>query len=320
MANHEIVISTTCPSDSIQPAIVLYEHYTMRILITGGSGFIGRSLQQSLRARGNSVVTLGRDSRSDFQWDFSNAPINSKALANIDAVIHLAGENVGSGRWAAAKKHRILESRVLGTRLLAEALAQSAAPPKVLLSASAIGFYGSEEKTILDEDSSAGSGFLANVCEQWEAATQPATDAGIRVGHLRLGVVLSSEGGILRQMRIPLLLYLGGRIGSGAQWMSWVALPDVIRSIEFVLNNEALAGPLNIVANTVTNAEFTLALANTLSRAAVLPMPAFLARLIFGEMADAMLLTSTRVNSKRLAMQGFEFEFTVLEKALDKIH
>ena len=320
MVNHEIVLSTACPSGSIQPAIVLYEYYTMRILITGGSGFIGRSLQKSLRARGDSVVTLGRDSRSDFQWDFSNAPINPKALANIDAVIHLAGENVGSGRWTAAKKHRILKSRVLGTRLLAEALAKSTAPPKVLLSASAIGFYGSQEETILDEDSPVGRGFLANVCEQWEAKTQPAVDAGIRVGHLRLGVVLSSEGGILRQMRIPLLLYLGGRIGSGAQWMSWVALPDVIRSIEFVLNNEALAGPLNIVANTVTNAEFTRTLANTLSRVAVLPMPAFLARLIFGEMGDAMLLASTRVNSKRLAMQGFEFEFTVLEKALNKIH
>ena len=304
----------------LHSGLTLNKNNLMRVLMTGGSGLIGRALRQSLLEKGYSVVTLGRDSRSDFQWDFSSAPINPRALVNIDAVIHLAGENVGSGRWAAAKKHRILESRVVGTRLLAEALAQSAAPPKVLLSASAIGFYGNEEETILDEDSSAGSGFLANVCEQWEAATQPATDAGIRVGHLRLGVVLSSEGGILRQMRIPLLLYLGGRIGSGAQWMSWVALPDVIRSIEFVLKTEALAGPLNIVANTVTNAEFTLALANTLSRAAVLPMPAFLARLIFGEMADAMLLTSTRVNSKRLAMQGFEFEFTVLEKALDKIH
>jgi len=320
MANHEIVLSAACPSDSFRLTIVLYEHYTMRILITGGSGFIGRSLQRSLRARGDSVVTLGRDSRSDFQWDFSNAPINPKALADIDAVIHLAGENVGSGRWTAAKKHRILTSRILGTRLLAEALAKSTAPPKVLLSASAIGFYGSQEETILDEDSPVGRGFLANVCQQWEAETQPAADAGIRVVHLRLGVVLSSEGGILRKLRIPFSLYLGGRIGSGAQWMSWVALPDVIRSIEFVLKNEALSGPLNIVSDATTNSEFTDTLANTLSRVAGLPMPAFLARFIFGEMADATLLASTRVNSKLLATQGFEFEFTILKKALQKMH
>ena len=281
----------------------------MRILITGGSGFIGRALGEHLGGQNHDLATLGRGPDSDFQWNPATGLLDPKALQNIEVGIHLAGENVGKGRWTAAKKKRILDSREKGTRLLCEKLAQADSPPSVLLSASAVGFYGSQGDEVLEEDSPAGSDFLAEVCQRWEAACQPAIDAGIRV-------VLGPEGGALKEMRLPFSLGLGGRIGSGKQWMSWIALPDVIRAIEHALNDENFSGPMNVVAGAVSNADFTQALGRALRRPTWFPLPVFVARLVFGEKADAMLLASTRAEPKKLRASGFEFQHTDLPKAL----
>jgi len=288
----------------------------MRILITGGSGFIGRALCEHLGGQNHDLVTLGRGLDSDFQWTPATGLLDSKAHQNIEAVVHLAGENVGKSRWTAAKKKRILDSREKGTRLLCEAMANAEVPPKVLLSASAVGFYGSQGDVVMDETSPAGSDFLATVCQRWEAACQPAIDAGIRVVQLRFGVVLSPEGGALKEMRLPFSLGLGGRIGSGAQWMSWIALPDVIRVIEHALNDKNFSGPMNVAAGAVSNADFTQALGQALRRPTWFPLPEFLARLVFGEKADAMLLASTRAEPKKLRASGFEFQHADLPKAL----
>ena len=288
----------------------------MRILITGGSGFIGRALDENMGGQNHDLATLGRGPDSDFQWNPSAGLLDCKALENVEAVIHLAGENVGKGRWTVAKKKRILDSRTNGTRLLCEKMAQADVPPKVLLSASAVGFYGSRGDEVLEEASAAGKDFLAKVCQKWEAACQPATDAGIRVVHLRFGVVLSPEGGALKEMRLPFSLGVGGRIGSGAQWMSWIALADAIGVIEHALNDEKISGPVNVVAGALTNADFIQALGRAWRRPTWFPLPALVARLAFGEMADAMLLASTRVEPKKLSASGFEFQHADLPAAL----
>jgi uncharacterized protein (TIGR01777 family) len=259
---------------------------------------------------------LGRGLNSDFQWNPSTSLLDSKTLENIEAVIHLAGENVAKGRWNAAKKRRILDSREKGTRLMCEKMAQATVPPKVLLSASAVGFYGSRGDEVLEEANAAGKDFLAHVCQKWESACQPAIDAGIRVVQLRFGVVLSPEGGALKEMRLPFSLGLGGRIGNGAQWMSWIALPAAIGVIQHALNDEKFSGPVNVVAGAVTNADFTKALGQALRRPTWFPLPAFVARLAFGEMAEATLLASTRVEPKKLHASGFEFQHADLPAAL----
>ena len=238
-------------------------------------------------------------------------------LEGIDAAVHLAGENIASSRWTPAQKAKIRESRVAGTRLLAETLSKLKTPPKTLVCASAIGFYGDRSDQRLNEDSPPGTGFLADTCREWEAAAKPAADRGIRVVHLRTGVVLASQGGALAKMLTPFRLGIAGIIGSGQQYMSWISLDDLVAVISFALLKETLRGPVNAVApNPVTNHEFTKTLGRVLRRPTVFPMPAFAARLAFGEMADGLLLASTRVEPKRLMDAGFRFRFPALDAAL----
>jgi len=286
----------------------------MRILITGGSGFIGAALGERLREAGHEVVTLGRDASADFQWNPIDGQIDSKAFDGVEAVIHLAGENVGKGQWSAAKKRRILESRELGTRLLCEAAAK--AKPRVIVTASGVGFYGNCVDEVLGESSPPGNDFLAEVCQCWEAACEPSVTAGIRVVNLRLGIVLSPTGGALKEMLLPFRLGLGGRLSRGKQWMSWITLADVIRVIERVLDDNSLSGPINAVAGAVTNVDFTRALAGVVRRPAWFPVPAFVLRAIFGEKAEALFLSSARVEPGVLRECGFEFRDADLAAAL----
>lgn len=243
-------------------------------------------------------------------------PISPELVSGFQAVIHLAGESI-LGRWTAGKKARIRDSRVQGTRNLAEALAQTREKPQVFLCSSAIGYYGNRGDEVLKEDSSPGEGFLPQVCEEWEQAARPASDAGIRTVQMRTGVVLSAQGGALGLMLLPFKLGLGGRIGSGKQWMSWIDIQDMIGAIHHILKADLLQGAVNLVApRPVTNEEFTKTLASALSRPAVLPVPAFALRALFGEMADEALLASERVEPTKLIMSGYPFRFRELQSSL----
>jgi hypothetical protein len=293
----------------------------MNILVTGSSGLVGAALVPFLTTSGHQVTRLVRSKprpgAAEVPWDPAHHSIAVPGLEGLDAVVHLAGENIASGRWTAAKKARIRDSRVQGTRLLCEALAQLARPPKVLVSASAIGYYGNRGDHILQETSRAGTDFLAQVCREWEAATAPAMHCGMRVVNLRLGVVLSPAGGALAKMLVPFKLGVGGVIGSGAQYMSWIALDDTIGAIDHALHTEALSGPVNAVApHPVTNRVFTKTLGRVLVRPTLVPLPAFAARLAFGEMADALLLASARVVPTQLQESGYDFRHAELEGAL----
>jgi uncharacterized protein len=292
-----------------------------RILVSGSSGLIGSALLPVLKTSGYEVVCLGRGQSGSGRigWDPAR-PLAPESVSGFDAVIHLAGESIAS-RWTESKKKAIRDSRVLGTRHLAEALARAASPPRVLISASAIGFYGDRADEILREDSaSGGSGFLPEVCREWEAAADPAVQAGIRTAFLRTGIVLSAEGGALKQMLPPFRMGLGGKIGSGRQWMSWIDPHDEIGAIRHILMNESLRGPVNSVSpHPVTNAEFTNTLASVLSRPAIFPMPAFAARLVFGQMGDELLLGSQRVAPAKLSATGYVFQKPDLRKALEDI-
>jgi uncharacterized protein (TIGR01777 family) len=293
----------------------------MRVLVSGASGFIGSALVPTLTAGGHTVTRLVRSTprpgQAEIPWNPAARSIGTPALEGLDAVVHLAGENIASGRWTAAKKASIRDSRVQGTSVLCEALAQLVNPPKALLCASAIGYYGDRGQTILREESLPGTGFLAEVCQAWEAATAPAVQRGIRVVHLRFGVVLSPAGGPLATMLTPFRLGLGGVVGTGKQYISWIALDDVLGAIQHALSTETLEGPVNVVApQAVTNQEFTTTLGRVLRRPTRLPLPAFAARLLFGEMADALLLASTRVTPARLVASGYTFQYPKLEEAL----
>jgi uncharacterized protein (TIGR01777 family) len=234
-------------------------------------------------------------------------------------VVHLAGESV-AGRWTQAKKKAVRESRVLGTRHLTEALAQTQARPRVFICASAIGYYGNRGDAVLTEDSPAGQGFLPEVCREWEAAGRIAAEAGIRTVNLRLGMVLSPKGGALEKMLTPFKLGLGGRMGSGQQWWSWIHVDDIVGALHHVLRGDSLTGPVNLVApNPARNAEFTQVLASVLRRPAVFPVPAFAARLAFGEMADELLLSSARVAPAKLRASGYAFQFAELRAALEDL-
>ena len=294
----------------------------VKVLISGSSGLLGGALTQSLGADGYEITRLVRKPTSasgQIAWDFAQ-PLAPQSVSGFDAVIHLAGESIAS-RWTDAKKKEIRDSRVLGTRNLAEALAGAASPPRVLISASAIGFYGDREDEILREDSASGaSGFLPEVCREWEAAAESAVRAGIRTAFLRTGIVLSAKGGALKQMLPPFRMGLGGRIGSGRQWMSWIDLHDEIGAIRHILANESVSGPVNSVSpHPVTNSEFTKTLASILSRPAIFPMPAFAARLAFGQMGEELLLGSQRVEPAKLMATGYVFQKPDLRSALEQI-
>ncbi|MGB6385316.1 MAG: TIGR01777 family oxidoreductase [Terriglobales bacterium] len=292
-----------------------------RILVSGASGPIGTALLASLAPQGVEVVRLARGRASNAEqisWD-PLAPVSPSAVSGFDAVIHLAGESV-MGHWTEEKKKAIRESRVLGTRNLATALAQSKAP-RVFVCASAVGFYGNRGNEILSEESPGGQGFLPEVCREWENASQIAADAGIRTVNIRIGLVLSTKGGALAKMLMPFKLGLGGRIGSGQQWCSWIHVDDIVGGIHHAMRTESLLGPLSLVApNPVRNAEFTKVLASVLGRPAIFPVPEFALRLVFGEMAvREMLLASQRVNPTKLASSGYAFQFPELRKALENL-
>ncbi|MBX7245735.1 MAG: TIGR01777 family oxidoreductase [Candidatus Sumerlaeaceae bacterium] len=289
------------------------------IVISGAGGLVGSALVQRLSGKGIAVRKLVRKAANgpdEIHYDVDSRTIDSQSLEGTYAVIHLAGESI-FGRWSAEKKRRILESRVAGTRFITECIAGLSNPPRVLLCASAIGFYGNRGDEIVDETSARGMGYLADVCEDWENATRPARDAGIRAVNMRLGIVLSPKGGALQQMLTPFRLGLGGPVGNGRQFASWVAMNDVLSAIEFLLVTESIAGPVNVVApNPVTNAEFSKILGRVLSRPAFLPVPGFVLRLIFGEAADEFLLAGQRVLPRKLEEAGFQFHLPELEPAL----
>ena len=292
----------------------------MKILVTGSTGLVGSALLPFLSTGGHQPIPLLRGGQAQSgapHWDPAAGKIAAESLEGFDAVVHLAGENIAGGRWTDDKKKKIRDSRVAGTRLLCAALAKRKRPPKTLVCASAIGYYGNRGPEVLDESSAPGSGFLAEVCQEWEAAAEPARAAGIRVVHLRIGVVLSADGGALATMLLPFKLGVGGVIGSGQQYMSWVAIDDVVGAIHFALTQDQLSGPVNAVSpSPVTNRDYTKTLGKVLARPTILPIPSFAIHLGLGEMADELLLASTRVVPDVLQEAGYEFRFPDLEPAL----
>ncbi len=292
----------------------------MNVLISGSTGLIGSVLVPALESGGDRVLRLSRSrptSEDTIRWDPSTGAIDSSSLRGIDAVVHLAGESIAEGRWTAEKKARIRQSRAKGTRLLSETVAALPDPPGVMVSASAIGYYGDRGNELLREDSGPGSDFLARVCREWEAAADPAREAGVRVVHTRFGLVLSAEGGALGRTLPIFRLGGGGRIGSGRQYWSWVTLDDVVGAILHALTTGALSGPVNVASpNPLTNAEYTKVLGRVLNRPTVFPLPAPAARLALGQVADALLLASQRVEPARLKETGYGFRLPDLEGAL----
>jgi len=317
----------------------------MRLAVSGSSGLVGSALMVALASAGHQVARLVRPgSRAgsappprpaleggnatvpllagpprlpDVAWDAAVGFIEAEKLAGLDAIVHLAGENIAAGRWNRRRKEAIRKSRVDGTQLLSRALAGLQRRPRVLVSASAIGYYGDRGDEVLRETSPRGQGFLPAVCVAWESATEPCEKAGVRVVHTRFGIILSRRGGALAQMLLPFRLGLGGRVGSGAQYMSWIAIDDAVRVILHALTAGELRGAVNAVApQSVTNLEFTRALGRVLRRPTPAPLPAFAARLMFGELADALLLSSARVEPAALRASGFGFRFPDLEPAL----
>ena len=287
----------------------------MRIAITGATGLIGSALADVLQRSGDQVIRIGRRAPADVVWN-PNGQLDPGALEGIDAVVHLAGETV-SGRWNANKKSRILNSRARGTETVAMAVARMKTPPRVLVSASAIGYYGSRGDELLDESSSSGTGFLAEVARQWEAATMPAAKAGVRLVHPRIGVVLAKRGGALPKMLPAFRLGLGGVLGNGRQWWSWISIKDVVSAIQILIENPSVSGPVNLVGpNPVTNLDFTKIMAKVLRRPALFPLPEGAVKFFFGEMGVETLLASQRVQPKHLEEIGFRFEFQDLSAAL----
>ena len=293
----------------------------MRILITGASGLVGTALQKDFEERGYEVLLASRSEPKDenhIQWSIEDGFAEPEKLEGLDAVVHLAGESVNGLRWTDDKKKAIRDSRVMGTRTLVKTLSQLENRPIVLVAASAIGFYGERGNEELTESSTAGDTFLADVAKDWEAEARRAEDAGIRTVLLRTGIVLSKDGGALGTMLLPFKLGVGGVIGSGKQWMSWISLDDHIAAINFVIGNENIRGAVNAVSpHPVTNAEFTKTMGEVLYRPTFLPLPEFVVSMALGEMGDALLLSSTRVLPKRLEDAGFKFSYRELKQALE---
>jgi uncharacterized protein (TIGR01777 family) len=301
-----------------------------RILVSGASGPIGSALLPSLKSSGAQVARLTRgtgahgstnhgsiNDEERIPWDPAQ-PISSDAVSGFDAVIHLAGESI-VGRWTPAKKAKIRESRVVGTQNLAQALAGAKDKPEIFICSSAIGYYGSRGDEMLKEESSSGIGFLPEVCREWEAATHAAATAGIRTVQIRTGIVLSPKGGALGKMLLPFRLGVGGRVGDGRQWMSWIDVQDMVGAIHHILKTDLLYGPVNMVTpRPVTNVEFTSTLASVLSRPAIFPLPAFAVKIAFGEMGETILLGSQRVEPTKLIMSGYPFRFRELRTSLEE--
>ena len=297
----------------------------MKVLLSGASGLVGTALSKSLSSDGHQVLRLVRGSfpASDadaIAWSAVEGTVATQALAahgRLDAVVHLAGEGIANRRWTTAQKARLRDSRVIGTRGLAEAVAELPEPPGVLVSASAIGWYGDRGAEWVDETDEPGEMFLSDVCRDWEAATTPAREAGIRVVNHRIGVVLSANGGALTKMLLPFKLGLGGRVGAGDQYWSWITLDDLVASIRHVIDTETISGPGNAVAPAPsTNLEFTKSLGKALRRPTIFPMPAFVARLMLGQMADELLLGGARIRASVLEQTGFQWTHRELDEAL----
>ncbi len=295
----------------------------MKVLISGASGLVGKALVKSLTKQGHQVLSLVRKepkNETEVIWNPESEVRDISKLEGVGAVVHLAGENVGEGRWTDEKKKRIRDSRVVGTKVLCDALLKLSVPPKVFISASATGYYGNRGDEILTEESSAGNDFLAITCFEWERASEILKDKEIRLIYARLGVILTKEGGALDKMLTPFKLGVGGRIGDGTQYISWITLDDVISIINYLLNDEKLSGPFNLTApNPVTNIEFTETLGKVLSRPTFFFVPKFMLRVALGEMADAALLSSTRAIPKRLLDSGYKFKDEKLDNALTGI-
>ncbi len=293
----------------------------MHVAVTGASGLIGSSLVERLRGQGHEVFRFVRREPSqgdELPWNPSAGELDPAVLSGIDGVIHLAGESIAGGfRWSEAKKRRILESRTRGTDLVARSIATAVDGPKVLVSASAIGFYGDRGDDWLAEDDAPGDLFISEVCVAWEKAAEPAREAGVRVVHPRIGIVLDPEGGALGQMLPPFRAGLGGKIGSGKQWMSWIALEDVVDLLAFCLLTDTASGPVNAVSpNPVVNDDFVRTLGRVIGRPTILPLPGFAAKTIFGQLGDELLLASTRVRAAKAQSLGFRFRQPDLEAAL----
>lgn len=296
----------------------------MDVAVSGATGLVGKTLCQALDDGGHSIRRLVRNatplSNQAIYWDPANGVLAPEALEGLDAIIHLAGEPIAAGRWTSARKARIRSSRVKGTQLLCERLAACSVPPPLLISASAIGIYGNRGDESLDESSGPGRGYLSEVCQDWEAATRVASAAGIRVVNLRLGLVLSPTGGALASMLPAFKLGLGGPLGPGTQWMSWIHMDDLIGAILHILMDDAMAGPVNAVSpEPVSNGTFSKALGRAIGRPAILPAPAPLLRIVLGEMADELLLSSARVLPGQLIESEFAFRHPDLECALQDI-
>lgn len=291
---------------------------TLHVAISGASGLIGTTLRESLAGAGHRVTALVRRAPGpgEIRWDPTGGGLDPDSLRGVDSVVHLAGENLAEGGWSEARKRKILDSRKLGTRLLAEAMARATGGPRTLVSASAIGYYGERGDELLTEASPPGTGFLPEVCVAWEEATRPAAEAGVRVVRLRTGLVLTPAGGLLQRVLLPFRLGLGGRLGHGQQWMSWISEGDLIAVYRHALEGR-LTGPVNAVApGAVRNEEFTRVLAKLLHRPAVMVVPRTALRLVYGQMADEAILASTRVAPTALQASGFEFKHPELGPAL----
>jgi len=301
--------------------IYLWLNDVMKVLITGATGLLGQALQRSFAEKGYEMLLASRKEPIDdqhIQWSVEDGFSEPEKLEGIDAVVHLAGESVSGLRWTDEKKKAIRDSRVLGTRSVVDAISKMNKKPQVLVAASAIGFYGERGDEDLTESSAGGDNFLAEVGKAWESESRRAEDAGIRTVLLRTGIVLSKDGGALATMLTPFKLGVGGVVGSGKQWMSWISLDDEIEVINFAIENENLRGAINAVSpHPVTNEEFTKTLGEVLYRPTFLPLPEFAVSMIFGEMGDALLLASTKVLPKRLEEAGFEFKYPNLKSAIE---